>query len=137
MAKSNATYVEPGVKIVSVRFVLALLLVVAGIAWILFYYLSVRPDPTVFPAPKGSPKADLARQFISFCSNAQVQAVAAAKTGWGPSNPNAIKSIDAERAKILPTYPENFKNQAQIDFKFWGAVQEDATKRFNDWLLIK
>lgn len=57
MTKSNATYVEPGVKIVSVRFVLALLLVVAGIAWILFYYLSVRPDPTVFPAPKGSPKA--------------------------------------------------------------------------------
>ena len=57
MAKSNATYIEPEAKIVSVRFVLSLLLMAAGIAWVLFYYLSVRPDPTVFPAPKASPKA--------------------------------------------------------------------------------
>ena len=57
MAKSPATYVQTEAKIVSVRFVLALLLIVGGIAWILFYYLSVRPDPTVFPVPKASPKA--------------------------------------------------------------------------------
>jgi hypothetical protein len=46
----------------SVRFALALLLVVVGIAWIAYYYLAVRVDPTVLPAPKaGSPKfmADL------------------------------------------------------------------------------
>ena len=57
MAKSNAAYVETEAKIVSVRFVIALLLIVAGIGWVLFYYLSVRPDPSVFPAPKTSPKA--------------------------------------------------------------------------------
>lgn len=48
----------------SVRFLIAVLLVVAGIAWITYYYLAVRVDPTVFPAPKaGSPAfmADLAR----------------------------------------------------------------------------
>ena len=57
MAKSDATYIDNQAKIVSVRFVLSLLLIVAGIAWVLFYYLSVRPDPTVFPAPKATPKA--------------------------------------------------------------------------------
>lgn len=57
MAKSNATYIETEAKIVSVRFVLSLLLVAAGIAWILFYYLSVRPDPSVFPVPEATPKA--------------------------------------------------------------------------------
>lgn len=57
MAKSPSTYIEPEAKIVSVRFVLSLILIVAGIAWILFYYLSVRPDPTVLPAPKATPKA--------------------------------------------------------------------------------
>ncbi|UUZ61077.1 cell division protein CrgA [Nocardioides sp. B-3] len=57
MAKSNATYVQPEAKIVSVRFVLSLLLMAAGIAWIAFYYLSVRPDPDVFPVPKATPKA--------------------------------------------------------------------------------
>lgn len=53
MAKSDATYIETGAKIVSVRFVISLLLVVAGIAWITFYYLSVRPDPV----PEATPKA--------------------------------------------------------------------------------
>lgn len=57
MAQSKATYVDTEAKIVSVRFVLSLLLIVAGIAWILFYYLSVRPDPSVFPVPKATPKA--------------------------------------------------------------------------------
>ncbi|WP_372729811.1 cell division protein CrgA [Nocardioides sp.] len=36
----------------TVRTVLALLLVVLGIAWITFYYVVVRVDPTVLPAPK-------------------------------------------------------------------------------------
>ena len=57
MAKSDATYIDNQAKIVSVRLVVSLLLIVAGIAWVLFYYLSVRPDPTVFPAPKATPKA--------------------------------------------------------------------------------
>lgn len=34
------------------RFVVAVLLVVLGIAWVAYYYLAVRVDPAVFPAPK-------------------------------------------------------------------------------------
>ena len=46
----------------SVRFLIALLLMVVGIAWIAYYYTVVRVDPTVVPAPEsGGPKfmADL------------------------------------------------------------------------------
>jgi drug/metabolite transporter (DMT)-like permease len=40
----------------SVRFVVALLLIAAGIAWIAYYYLVVRVDPTVIPRPEpGNP----------------------------------------------------------------------------------
>jgi hypothetical protein len=40
----------------SVRFVVALVLIAAGIAWMAYYYLAVRVDPTVVPAPEpGSP----------------------------------------------------------------------------------
>jgi drug/metabolite transporter (DMT)-like permease len=49
-------------RLFTVRFGVALLLVVLGIAWIVYYYLAVRVDPTAFPAPKpGDPKfmADL------------------------------------------------------------------------------
>ena len=48
--------------LISTRFVIALVLMVVGIAWMAYYYLAVRVDPTVFPAPDaGSPKfmADL------------------------------------------------------------------------------
>ena len=50
-------------KTLSVRFVVALLLILGGIAWIAWYYTTVRADPTVFPAEEGSPKAiaDLGR----------------------------------------------------------------------------
>jgi hypothetical protein len=46
----------------SVRFLVALALIAVGIAWIAYYYLAVRVDPTVLPAPAaGDPKfmADL------------------------------------------------------------------------------
>lgn len=43
--------------IFSVRFVVALLLFVVGVAWIFFYYVVVRVDPTIFPEPQpGGPK---------------------------------------------------------------------------------
>ncbi len=44
------------------RFVLAIVLAVVGIAWMTYYYVAVRVDPSVLPAPEpGSPKfmADL------------------------------------------------------------------------------
>jgi hypothetical protein len=37
--------------IFSPRFLVALVMMVLGIAWIAYYYLAVRVDPTVFPAP--------------------------------------------------------------------------------------
>jgi drug/metabolite transporter (DMT)-like permease len=46
------------------RSVVAVLLVILGIAWITYYYVAVRVDPTALPAPKpGSPgwMADLER----------------------------------------------------------------------------
>jgi hypothetical protein len=36
----------------TVRFGIAVLLFVLGIAWIAYYYVAVRPDPTAFPVPK-------------------------------------------------------------------------------------
>lgn len=48
--------------ILSPRFVVAVVLMVLGIAWMAYFYLAVRVDPMAFPAPDpGSPKfmADL------------------------------------------------------------------------------
>lgn len=67
MAKKNADVVQGAPArppVVSVRGVLALLLVVAGIAWIAYYYAVVRVDLTALPIPEaGGPAwmADLVR----------------------------------------------------------------------------
>lgn len=47
-AKTDSS-VDAREKTFSARSVIALLLVVLGIAWIVYYYAGVRPDPTVFP----------------------------------------------------------------------------------------
>lgn len=50
-AKQEIVEPERG-RIFGIRFLLALLLVVLGIAWIAYYYVVVRVDPTAFPPPK-------------------------------------------------------------------------------------
>ncbi|WP_204163470.1 cell division protein CrgA [Nocardioides gilvus] len=60
----NGSLVEDRARIFSIRFIIALLLVVLGIAWIAYYYAGVRPDPSAFPVEEASgPKfiADLAK----------------------------------------------------------------------------
>lgn len=84
--------------------------------------------------PKGHPKADMIREFITYCSNPERQAVLGDRLGAGPSNPNAIDYIDPERVETLPTFPNNMKGMAQLDFEFWGPIQVEATNRFDDWL---
>ena len=63
--KAETAFTDPTRgPILSVRSVLALLLFVLGIAWIAYYYLAVRADPTVIPAAEpGGPAfmGDLAK----------------------------------------------------------------------------
>jgi hypothetical protein len=40
--------------LLSARFLVAIVLMVIGIAWIVFYYVGVRPDPNAIPAEKPS-----------------------------------------------------------------------------------
>jgi drug/metabolite transporter (DMT)-like permease len=41
----------PRGPILTPRFIVALVLMLLGIAWIVYYYVAVRVDPTTFPAP--------------------------------------------------------------------------------------
>ncbi len=63
MSKSKTVVAEEKSTLFSVRFLIALLLIVAGIAWVVFYYAQARGNPLAFPPVEGSPKAvsDLGR----------------------------------------------------------------------------
>ncbi|MGN6780761.1 MAG: cell division protein CrgA [Marmoricola sp.] len=53
MAKAKIDPLAPPKgPLMSPRFIVAIVLVVLGIAWIAYYYAVVRVDPTVIPAPK-------------------------------------------------------------------------------------
>jgi Cell division protein CrgA len=56
---SKSTTVTTGEKssLVTPRFLISLLLVVAGIGWIVYYYVGPRGNPLAFPPVEGSPKA--------------------------------------------------------------------------------
>jgi putative spermidine/putrescine transport system substrate-binding protein len=84
---------------------------------------------------EGNPRADLARRFIKFCANAKRQAEFVSRLAYGPTNPKAYEFIPAERAKFLPTAPDNLKLMMQSNTEWWGKNKEGALERFNAWLL--
>ena len=53
LSRSKSDFLDPQRgPIFSPRFVTAVVLVTLGIAWMAYYYVAVRVDPTVFPEPK-------------------------------------------------------------------------------------
>ena len=85
--------------------------------------------------PKGNPKAEMGMKLIQWCANAERQAEFAKHIAYGPTNPNAYKSISKERAAVLPTNPAWFGSMIYQDNTFWGPNQEKLIERFNAWLL--
>lgn len=84
---------------------------------------------------KGGPKADLMREFVAFTRDPERQAAYTKHLSYGPVHPEAYRFIDAERAKTLPTSPENLRTAVLIDTKYWGEAKDKALERFNAWLL--
>ena len=63
MSKSKTVTTDEKTSLFTVRFLIALLLIAAGIAWLVFYYVQARGNPLAFPPVEGRPKAvsDLGR----------------------------------------------------------------------------
>lgn len=84
---------------------------------------------------KGTPNADLVREFIEFCAQGEQQAKYTPYVAYGPTAPDAYQYVDKERAKVLPTNPAYLKNMVSVDTDFWGKNKEKASEMFNAWLL--
>lgn len=84
---------------------------------------------------KGTPNADLMREFIEFCAQGKQQALFTPHVAYGPTNPGAFEYVDPERAKVLPTNPAYLPNMIAVDTDFWGTNKDTASERFDAWLL--
>jgi putative spermidine/putrescine transport system substrate-binding protein len=86
--------------------------------------------------PKGNPNKDLAMQFIDFAIKAERQGEQMQKyIAYGPTNLNAFEYITEERAKQLPSYPENLKKQFAHDADFWGPNLAPLTEKWKTWII--
>jgi putative spermidine/putrescine transport system substrate-binding protein len=85
--------------------------------------------------PLGSPKVEMAKQFVKFCLDAKGHASFAETLAYGPTNLDAYDKIPAARAALLPTYPPNLKNLRASDDEWWGDNFQRVSERFEDWLL--
>ena len=57
MSKSPTITSEEKTSLFTPRFIVALVLIAAGIGWLVFYYAQARGNPLAFPPVEGSPKA--------------------------------------------------------------------------------
>jgi len=89
----------------------------------------------VFAILKGTPNADLCREFIRFTCDPQRQAAWTRLLRNGPTHPGAYDHIPADVARTLPTYPPNREKSLNIDNAFWAANKDAAIERFNTWVL--
>ncbi|CAB3795699.1 ABC transporter substrate-binding protein [Paraburkholderia fynbosensis] len=85
--------------------------------------------------PKGTPRADAARQFVRFCADAKRQAALTRTLAYGPTNRKSFETISKERAALLPTSPENIEDMRLPSPQWWEANRQKVTERFNSWII--
>jgi putative spermidine/putrescine transport system substrate-binding protein len=85
--------------------------------------------------PKGTPRADAARQFVRFCADAKRQAALTRTLAYGPTNRKSFETIGKERAALLPTSPENIGDMRLPSPQWWEANRQKVTERFNSWII--
>lgn len=85
--------------------------------------------------PKGTPHAEMARQFVRFCADPKRQAAFTDTLAYGPTNRKAFDEIPAERAALLPTSPRNLENMRLPSPAWWAENRTAVTERFNAWIL--
>jgi len=85
--------------------------------------------------PKGTPRADAAKQFVRFCADAKRQALLTRTLAYGPTNKKAFETISKERATLLPTAPDNLRDMRLPSPQWWEANRQKVTERFNSWII--
>jgi putative spermidine/putrescine transport system substrate-binding protein len=100
-----------------------------AIMWSQFLYVSEG-----WIIPKGSPKADMCREFIAFSLDGKRQAEFAKSLAYGPTLSSAYQHIAPARARVLPTHPDNLKGGTEWNAGYWAQNRDRITERFNAWV---
>jgi putative spermidine/putrescine transport system substrate-binding protein len=78
---------------------------------------------------KGAKNTKNAYKFIEFASRPEIQAAFVKLQALGPLNKKAFDMIPEDRAKLLPTYPDNLAKAVALDSVWWA--KKDASGKSN------
>jgi putative spermidine/putrescine transport system substrate-binding protein len=85
--------------------------------------------------PKGTPRAEFAKQFVRFCADAKLQSAITTDLAYGPTNLKSYEFIAPKRAAILPTAAANIQGMILPSPSWWHQNREKVNERYNAWLL--
>ncbi len=84
--------------------------------------------PVGCPNPKGGMK------FLDIIGRPEYQAVFARLLYYAPQNPKAISLLDADLAKLMPSYPDNEKVAHTVNYQWWADNIARVQRRFEQWV---
>ncbi|RWI08728.1 ABC transporter substrate-binding protein [Mesorhizobium sp.] len=82
---------------------------------------------------KGSPRLELAEQFIKFASTPEIQKEFPKYITYGILNKKGIELVDPSLLADMPTAPENLKSATALSSEFWADYGEELEERFKAW----
>jgi putative spermidine/putrescine transport system substrate-binding protein len=91
-------------------------------------------DKGFWVVAKGTPRREIAWQFIESASRPERQAAFCQEAVSSPLNPEAFKFIPAEVARRMPTSPENYPLTFEQDILNFGGNIQTVSQRFDRWL---
>jgi putative spermidine/putrescine transport system substrate-binding protein len=89
-------------------------------------------SPELWVIPKGTKNYEAANKFIAFASKAKQQAAMSNNYPNGAVNKHAYKFISPERARELPSSPENIKKQYILNGAWWASKDPKTGKTWNE-----
>ena len=89
----------------------------------------------------GTPKLELARQFVEFATSTQSLANLTKYISYGPLRHSSLALVDKhletgiEMESHLPNAPQNMANAVLEDPEWWADNQDEMNERFAAWLV--
>jgi putative spermidine/putrescine transport system substrate-binding protein len=86
---------------------------------------------------KGAKNYDNAMKLIAYATRPKAQAGFSTETLMGPANIHAFDLLSKDRARVLPSSPENLQKQFIYNDEWWAENRETVQKRWDQWALGK
>ncbi len=97
-------------------------------------------DVNVLGIVAGTPRMEVARQYLTFATTAEAQARIGSRISYSPARRSGAPLVTThvvtglEMARHMPANPENVKRSVRYDWQWWADNQDDLIERFAAWL---